>query len=59
MVTHSKLELAKTQNVEKLAKRLAEVERKRNEDRDSKISCWQRSVLLESIMANKQTIEFH
>lgn len=59
MVTHSKLELAKTQNVEKLAKRLAEVERKRNEDRDSKISSWQRSVLLESIMANKQTIEFH
>lgn len=40
MVTHSKLEVAKTRNVEKLAQRLAEVERKRVEDRDSKISSW-------------------
>jgi hypothetical protein len=46
-------------NVDKLAQRLGEVENKRIQDRDAKLSNWSRSVLLESMMANKQTIELH
>ena len=46
-------------NVDKLAQWLAEVENKRIQDRDNKLSNWSRSVLLESLMANKQTVELH
>lgn len=58
-MTYSKLEAAKTGQVDKLAAKLAVVEARRQSDRDSRMSEMRRTIMNDSILTNYQTITLH